>query len=38
VHLEWCAAGVTLTATMPDGTTIHGPPNHRALPNLFNPN
>jgi hypothetical protein len=38
VHLEWCLAGVALKATMPDGTTIHGPPNHRVLPNLFNHN
>jgi hypothetical protein len=35
VHLQWCTAGVTLKATMPDGTTINGPPSHRVLPNLF---
>jgi hypothetical protein len=37
VHLAWCAAGITLNATMPDGTTINGPPNHRVVPNLFGP-
>jgi hypothetical protein len=36
IHLQWDPTGAVLIATTSDGTTINGPPNHQALPNLFN--